>query len=194
MIAATAEADLTRAASQLDRRAFLRLAAAGAAAGILPSGCSRVPPELVPRAETELAVLSPRSYATFTAAASSIVGPDGAALIAAHQVDVGLRADAWLARTPALAGPLVQALLVLEHGFWPLVAKLKPFTALLASERDAVLADLMTSRLDLKRALFQGVRALSLLAFYSDPASRELSGYPGPFGNERVTIRAGMVT
>jgi hypothetical protein len=44
----------------------------------------------------------------------------------------------------------------------------------------------------LKRALFGGVRALALTAFYGAPASRALTGYPGPFGGGGVGIADGM--
>jgi hypothetical protein len=185
-------AELSRAASTLDRRAFLRLAALATAAGLLPSGCSKVPPVLAPPPGRTLTVLSSRAYATFTAVACRVVGSAGAELIATRKLDVGVAADAWLARTPALATPITQALAVLEFGVWPLMSKLWPFTALDGDAQDRVLDDLMRSRLDLKNAMFQGVRSLSLLSFYSSPVSRALTGYPGPFGNERVAITAGM--
>jgi hypothetical protein len=189
----SAAADVARAAAMLDRRAFLRLAALGAAAGFLPSGCGHVPPSLAPLPDGELAVLSPRAYATFTAVALRVVGPAGAEMISTRTIDVGAAADAWLARTPALATPITQALAVLEFSVWPLVPKLRSFTALDGGAQDYVLEDLMRSRLDLKCALFQGLRALSLLSFYSSPASRKLTGYPGPFGNAHVPFTAGMV-
>ena len=186
------EAALARSAAALDRRSFLRLLAAAGAVGLLPAGCRGVPPSLLPRDTNALTVLSPRGYATFTAAAARIVGPDGAALIAARTIDVGAGADAWLARTPELAGPITQALLALEYGVWPLVDKLAPFTTLDEHSQDRVLARLMSSRFDLKQALFQGVRSLALLTFYSAPASRALTGYPGPFGNARISIASAM--
>jgi hypothetical protein len=86
-----------------------------------------------------------------------------------------------------------QALAVLEFGVWPLVAKVRPFTALGARGQDAVLDDLARARLALKRQLFAGVRSLALLAFYTQPQSRAVSGYPGPFGSERIPIGAAMV-
>ena len=185
-------AALERAAASLDRRAFLRLLAAASAVGFVPAGCSGVPPALLPPASAVLTVLTPRSYATFTAAAARIVGPDGAELIAKRTIDVGAAADAWLARTPEIARPLAQALLALEFGIWPLVAKVSPFTALDGAGQDRVLSDLMTSRFDLKQAMFQGLRSLALLVFYSAAASRALTGYPGPFGNARINIASAM--
>jgi hypothetical protein len=137
-------------------------------------------------------VLGPRTYAVFTAATARVVGPPGAVLVADRRVDVGRVADGWLARTPALATPLVQALWVLELGIPPLVDKLRPFTALTATAQDQVLQGLMTSRFALKRQLFSGVRSLAMLAFYSTPESRVLTGYPGPFGSDTVTIADAM--
>ena len=119
-------------------------------------------------------------------------GTRGAALIAARTVDVGALADAWLVRTPALAGPLGQALLVLELGVWPLAGKLRPFTSLDDAGRDAILTEHMTSRLELKRSVFRGVRSLALLTFYGSPATRPLTDYPGPFGTDRVSIADAM--
>ncbi len=181
-------AALAHAAATHDRRGFLRLVAVVAAAGLVPSGCGNVPPTYLPGDASDLKVLGARSYATFTAAAARVVGPAGAGLIATRAIDVGHAADAWLARTPELAGPIGRALVALEYGVWPLVAKLRPFTALDGVAQDRVRADLAGSRLDLKQAIFQGVRSLALLTFYSSPASRALTGYPGPFGNAQVSI------
>jgi hypothetical protein len=109
------------------------------------------------------------------------VGPRGAEVIRAGRIDPARAADLWVARLPALAGPLVQGLWLLEWGVAPLVAKWRPFTALDGASQDRVLEDLMRSRLDLKCDLFKGLRSLSMLTFYSDPASRAMVGYPGAF-------------
>jgi hypothetical protein len=177
----------------LERRTFLRLLGTLAAAGVLPSGCSGVPERWAVHGDVPLVVLSPRGYATFTAAAARLVGPQGGALIERRAIDVGRTADAVLARAPALAAPLGQALLALEFGVWPLVRKMRSFTSLAAEAQDAVLDDLMRSRLDLKRQIFGGIRSLAMLAFYGTKESREVSGYPGPFGSERVPIGAAMI-
>ena len=184
--------DLQRAAAALDRRAFLKAAGAVAAAGLLPAGCGGVPDLLAPPPDLRLAALSRRAYATVNAVGARIVGPQGAALIERRTVDVGALADQLLARNPVLAGLLSQGLAVLEFGVWPLVAKFRPFTSLSAEARDRVLADLARSRLETKRALYGGVRALVLSTFYGAPATRLLSGYPGPFGFGSVTVADGL--
>ena len=184
--------DLQRAAAALDRRAFLKAAGAVAAAGLLPAGCGGVPDLLAPPPDLRLAALSRRAYATVNAVGARIVGPQGAALIERRTVDVGALADQLLARNPVLAGLLSQGLAVLEFGVWPLVAKFRPFTSLSAEAQDRVLADLAGSHFETKRELFGAVRALVFSTFYGAPATRLLSGYPGPFGFGRVTIADGL--
>jgi hypothetical protein len=184
--------DLERALGALDRRAFLRGLGAAAALGVLPSGCADVPAALRPPPDLVLHTLTPRSYAVLRAASRSIVGPRGAALIDAGGVDPARDADAFLAASPALAAPLGPALLALEFGAWPFLAKLRPFTALGDPARDAILAECMHSRLALKRQLFGGVRAVALLAFYSAPGARALARLPGAPGVPSVSIEEAM--
>jgi hypothetical protein len=177
---------------ELERRVLLRSLGLAVGLACAPIGCSGVPASLRPPPDARLRALGPRTYAVFTAAALRIVGPAGAPLIADRRVDVGLLADQWLARTPAVAGPIDQALGLLEFGVWPLLGKLRPFTALDGAAQDAVLTECMRSRLETKRAVFRGVRALVLLAFYGSPATRPLTGFPGPFGAGAVTIADAM--
>jgi hypothetical protein len=189
---AALERELRQAGLALGRRRFLCAAGVLAGAGLVPTGCGGVSGSLAPPPTAALQVLSPRTYAVFTAAAMRIIGTRGARLVADRTVDVGVLADAWLVRTPALAGPLGQALLVLEFGVWPFFAKLRPFTALEAPAQDAVLVECMTARRELKRSIFRGVRSLALLTFYGSPATRPLTGFPGPFGSGAVTIADAM--
>jgi hypothetical protein len=176
----------------LERRAFLRLVGVSAGVGLLPTGCAGVPDALAPPATTTLRFLSPRTYAVLSAAAMRIVGPRGAALVADRTIDVGTIADGFLARMPVVAGPVGQALLLLEFAVWPLLGKVRPFTSLGADAQDAILSECMTSRIETKRAIFRGVRSLALVAFYGAPASRALTGFPGPFGNDAVTMADAM--
>ena len=174
----------------LDRRAFLRLAGLAAALGLLPSGCGDAAPALAPPPDLPLRFLTPRTYAVFGAAAARIVGPAGALRIRARRLDPGARAEAFLASAPTLASTLRQALLVLEFGVPPLLAKLRPFTALDGEAQDAILHELMSSRFATKRLLFGGVRSLALLACYGDPASREWIDYPPGHPHTAADIEA----
>ena len=83
-----------------------------------------------------------------------------------------------MASAPTLAPALRQALLVLEFGVPPVLAKLRPFTALAGEAQDSILHELMDSLFATKRLLFGGVRSLALLACYGDECSREWIDYP----------------
>ncbi len=181
-------AALEQSLAALDRRGFLRLVGLAGAAGLVP-GCHDAPSGREPRPGVSLQVLSPRAYAVVGAATERIVGARGREAIRAGRVDPGARADAYLARAPALADPLGQALLALEFGIYPLVAKLRPFTGLDGAGRDAVLRELMGSRWALKRNLFKGVKSLAVLAYYGSPLYQPVARHPGVAG---VTIEDAM--
>ncbi len=180
--AAASDQSVASALSVLDRRAFLRLAGALAAASSYPLGCVPLKEEPGPSTEVGLSQLTPRTYAVFQAAAGRLLGPGPAELIQRGVVNPGQIADAWLARLPELAPALRAGLLVLEFAPFPFLRKLRPFTALRPSAQDAVLEELMRSSEDWKRALFKGIKSFACLTFYSAAPSRSLTGYPGPFG------------
>jgi hypothetical protein len=188
----TPPASLERALAPLSRRRFLALAGAVAAVGLLPRCAPDRPAWLRPSAGTTLRMLSERSFAVLTAATARLVGEPGAGWIAEGRVAPALAADAWLGALPHLAGPLAQGLLVLELGTFPLLPKLRPFTALAPESQDAVLGDLAVSQIGLKRDLYKGVRSLAFLTFYADPAVRPLISHPGPFGRGDVAIADAM--
>jgi hypothetical protein len=176
----------------LDRRAFLRLVAGAAALGILPSGCARGRDALGPPNGFAPRAFTPRSYAVLNAAAVRIVGPRGAEAIRARRIDPARGVDAILAPAPEVARVFEQALRFLEFGVFPLIGKLRPFTALDGTAQDAVLSELLHSRFELKRAIFGAVKSFATLGFYGSPESDPLTGYPGVFGGERVTIASAM--
>jgi hypothetical protein len=174
--------EAAQALADLDRRSFLRLAAA-LAAGLAPAGCGGVPEAYRPPPGLVLRYLTPRGYAVLRAAAERVVGGPGGELLRAGSVDPAPAVEAFLARSPELAGPLGQALWVLEFGLPPLIQKLRPFSALPGPERDRVLSELMSSRFALKRALFRGVRSVALLGFYGSAACQPVSRFPGVGGS-----------
>jgi hypothetical protein len=81
---------------------------------------------------------------------------------------------------PAVSGLLPLALLAVEWG--PVFFELRParFTSLPPEEQDASLRSWMTSRLQLRRTAFLGLRNLCFLGWYSQPESWSLIGYQGP--------------
>jgi hypothetical protein len=184
--ASQAERRLEASLARLDRRGFLRATGLAAAAGLLPTGCGGAPADLAPPPDLDLAVLSPRTYATFRAASGAILGPRGREAARAAGVDLAARADARLADTPAFAELVQRALLALEFGVPPLVPKWRTFTGLAPDARGGVLARLATARWDLSRALFQGVRSFTWLAWYAAPESHAAIHYPPPYGGTRA--------
>jgi hypothetical protein len=186
-------AEVQALVASLDRRAFLKLARYSAALGLLPVGCGAAAPAgLAPPHDLALEVLSPRTYVTFGAATARLVGPEGGRAVVAGRIEPARSAEGWLRALPGVAPLLQQALLVLEFAPFPLIAKLRPFTRLPGEAQDAALAELMGSRFAWKRAVFSGVRGFAMLAYYSDPASRSLTGYPGPFGGPGATVDDAM--
>lgn len=170
----------------LDRRGFLRLTGALAAAGLLPAGCGGAPPGLAPPAGLELRVLSPRGYATFQAFAMRLAGPRVAAAIEARELDPAGAADAWVARLPALGEALGQGLALLEWGVWPLLPKLGTFTGLGPEGQDRVIGNLLRSRASVKRDLYKGLKSLATLVVFTAPAVHPLVGFPGPFDSAGI--------
>jgi hypothetical protein len=165
----------------LDRRAFLRGAAALVAA-LAPAGCGGAPEAWRPPPGLVLRHLSPRAYAVLRAAAERLVGGAGGERLRAGAVDPAPAVEELLAGSPELARPLGRALWALELGLPPLVWKLRPFTSLSGPERDRVLGDLAGSRLALGRALFAGVRSVSLLGYYGSDACQPVTRLPGVAG------------
>lgn len=181
------------ALSPLSRRAFLRAAGAALATGLFPTGCGREHAAwLRPPPARALRHLSGRGYAVLAAATARLVGGEGAGWIAEGRVTPAATADDWLDGVPQLAGPLGQGLLLLEFGVFPVLPKLRPFTALAEEAQDGVLADLGASEIGWKRDLYKGVRTIAFLTFYADPAVRPLIGHPGPFGRGAVAIADAM--
>lgn len=175
----TLRATLERRAGEdlafLDRRGFLKLGTAAAVA-LLP-GCRAAPRGAGPPAGLALEHLTPRTYAVLNAAAARLVGPRGGALVAAGRADPGAGCERFLTETPELAGPMRQALLLLEYGVWPLLPKGRPFTSLAAAQQSAVLDDLAGSRLALKRRVFGGLRSVALLSFYGPVSQAPPAGF-----------------
>ncbi|HTY16179.1 MAG TPA: hypothetical protein VMH82_00480 [Myxococcota bacterium] len=172
----------------MDRRGFLRLAAATAVVASVGCRGRAIPDALAPPAGLELRVLSIRSYAAFQAAAMRLIGPVGAEATRSRRVDPAAAADAAVARLPELGATLQQGLWLLEFGVHPLVAKWLPFTALDPPEQDAVLENLMGSRWDVKRDLFQGLKSLAMLGYYADPGTWAALRAPGPFDREGIAL------
>ncbi len=172
----------------IDRRGFLRLGAAGAAAAwllaALPEGAAAAYPEAAQDGLT-LYALSPRQYATARAAAEALLVD-----VPVAPATVASRID----RQIALVGDPVRSdvrtvLNVLERGTILGGHLFRPFTRLDAPARLAYLRGWGTSRFKLRRAVFQATRAFVYFYAYIDPATRPITGFEGPWP-ERMNIPA----
>jgi hypothetical protein len=172
-------------AAGIDRRGFLRSAAGGgvavAIAAMLPAGCTAD----YPQAEADgasLASLTAKEYAVVRAAAEALL------------VDVPVRPDdvaAAIDRELALVGDPVRAdmksaLRLLEH-FTVLAWHRRTFTELRPDERLRYLQGWATSRLVLRRGVYQALRGFVTYFAYIRPETRALTAFTGPY-QERVPV------
>lgn len=81
---------------------------------------------------------------------------------------------------PAISGVLPLALLLVEWSPLLFDLRLARFTTLSADEQDASLRSWTTSRFQLRRTAFLGLRNLCFLGWYSQPEIWGLIGYQGP--------------
>ena len=174
------------------RRGFLRLAGATAAFSalaqlrVLPAAaaCSGAPPSgdrFFDNTETEiLTQLMQRMVETGLPHAPRV--RDTRAVATVDAVCLGL--------DPAVSSVLPLALLLVEWS--PLLFDLRfaRFTTLGAAEQDASLRSWMTSRLQLRRTAFLGLRNLCFLGWYSQPEVWSLIGYQGPLLPRAAASRA----
>jgi hypothetical protein len=161
------------------RRGFLRLAGSGAALGALaqlPVAVARALP-----AGTGEPFFDPTGTEILTQVMERVVysGVPGAPRVR----DTGAVAsvDALCRQLdPSISGLLPLALRLFEWG--PLVFELSftRFTRMSDAEKDASLRAWMTSRLELRRLAFLGVRNLCFVGYYSQDETWPLIGYQGP--------------
>ncbi len=81
---------------------------------------------------------------------------------------------------PAIAGPLPLALRLFEWGPLLFDFTFTRFTRMSDAQKDASLRAWMTSRLEIRRLAFLGVRNLCFVGYYSQDATWPLIGYAGP--------------
>jgi len=168
---------------RIDRRSFLR-GATGAGAllafgGALPLGAYAF--AQASDAPADLAVLSPRAWATLACFADHAVPRGGAFEAGASDVGVAGLVDRWLAGAdPYLITDLRRGLALLEWGPLLLGFAARPLTALPPESAEAYLASLATSRLGFARQLHTALSELCMLAFYSTLSAWRAIGYDGP--------------
>ena len=97
------------------------------------------------------------------------------------EVEVGLFVDAFFAECAAPQQRDGRALLGFVEHAWPLACgRARRFTALDDGARDAVLAQMESSSLDLVRGAFRSLKSLLFMGYYRDPRTWGVIGYDGP--------------
>jgi hypothetical protein len=148
--------------------------AAGAVAGGVGIGLVRASGYHVPADVARgLQTLSPWHYVVIEAFGARVLAPEHADVADfADGFMVGLAADD--------SDNLLRFVAYLEH-IAPLAAgHVSRFSSLSPVEQDDVLRSLEQSNIDLLRAGFQALEALSMMAYYKQPASWKAIGYDGP--------------
>jgi hypothetical protein len=168
---------------EIDRRTFLRGATGAgtllALGGALPLGACTFASAGAPPAD--LAVLSPRAWATLASFADYVIPRGGAFEAGAADVGVASLVDRWLdGADPQLVTDLRRGLALLEWGPLLLGFAARPLTALAPESAGAYLASLPSSRFGFVRQLHAALSELCLLAFYSTHSAWRAIGYDGP--------------
>jgi len=137
-----------------------------------------------PAVAKDLAVFSPGQYVVAEALAGRIVAPDrpdDPSIPSAREVGVALFMDRYLAEMrPSMRRDLVRMLHYVEH-LAPLGSGyVHRFSELRAEDQDEVLRAIATSRLEVLRAGFEGLKSLVMMGYYRDPRTWPILDYAGP--------------
>jgi len=170
------------------RRGILKKTLGGAAllaaAGAVPLALRRTALREVP-AGRKLAFFTPAEYSIFAAVADRVLAapPELAGAPTPAQVEVALKADAFLAGLPAHdAKEFKQLLALFDNALFSLVmgGAPTPFTQKEPEQQDAQLRDWSRSRLAVRRSGYQALKRLIGSVYYGSPATYASVGYPGP--------------
>jgi len=166
----------------LTRRNLLRYGALGS----LALACSGVGIALIPGREDTpkqpLQVLGPGEYATVCALAARIL-PDDPAWPSPRSLELGERIDELLAISdPRTAAELMAVLKLVENGLFGALfdGSLQPFTRRTPEAQDRMLERMRGSRFGFRRQLYRVLLGLITSCYWSDPATWQRIGYPGP--------------
>lgn len=165
---------------RVNRRAFLGLA--GFSAGMLALARLRaVPAAFAAPAGDGLRVLSPDDARILTAIAERMTWTGDAAMPRFSATD-GLRTidTALLQAPPDVASQLSWALWLFEYAPPVLIGKPSRYTRLAPEWQDVYLADWADSGLQTRRMIFQALKNLSMLGYYTQDATWSGIHYGGP--------------
>lgn len=165
------------------RRDFLLRSLAGSAAlgaaAWLPAGCASY--ELRLRGGEPPRVFNAKEFTVLQAVADRMV-PPAPGYVPSEQARVAQRVDAEVAAWAPDLQTVVRRLLVLvEHGPQLFEAKIRRFTQLAGEEQDRHLEGWAKSTLWVRRAGFQGLKALTFFYYYTVESTWPQAHYDGPW-------------
>lgn len=133
---------------------------------------------------SKLQALTPWQFVVVQHLARRIVAPDDpsdATVLTADDAEVADFIDGYLAgMSRSMRRDLSRMLQYVEHLAPLSEGYLHRFTALSPEDQDQVLRGIESSRLDLLRAGFNGLKSLVMMGYYRDPRSWSVLSYRGP--------------
>lgn len=139
----------------------------------------------IPNAVTlQLKFFSPDEYTIMQAVAARVVGSAAPGGFVASDIDVALRADAFLAGAePEIQEQYHQLLTVFNSPLFTFLFdfRFSSFVAMSPEQQDTYLADWMTSPLSFRRTAFQALKRTCMSMFYTDSRTWPEIGYEGMF-------------
>ncbi|MBI5463475.1 MAG: hypothetical protein HY966_00810 [Ignavibacteriales bacterium] len=151
-------------------------------AGLIPQ--SAFARELSDEVRRQLKFFSPDEYLILQSAAERIVGPASAGAPSAAEIDVALRADAFLAGAdPEIQEQFHLLLTVFNHPVFTFLFdfRFSAFVNMNDDEKDSYIEDWMTSPIAFRRTAFVGLKRLCMSMYYTDARSWPAIGYDGVF-------------
>jgi len=176
------EPNVLLAANMVGRRDFLKrtlfAATTVASVAVLPVGCGNYPDS-----GAVLRVLSDKEFTVLQAAAELIIGSSGPDEPTVAQVKAieHLDQNVLVKMAPNVLADFKSLLFVVEHGPLVFEAALSPFTELSDVDKTSYIDGFMRSDIDLRKALFMGLKVVSVTAYFAMTESWTSVGYNGPF-------------
>lgn len=130
---------------------------------------------------TKLRFFSPKEILILEAAAARILRSKEPSLPNPSSLHLGLLIDHLAQQMDdATRSDLRKLIHAVEHVLPLSIGKTSRFSRLSGPDQDQVLASMMNHPVGLLRGAFEGLKSLSVMAYFANPATWEFLGYDGP--------------
>jgi len=139
---------------------------------------------IVPEIQQQLKYFSPMEFLTLQTVARRIIGAPRQSGISTDDVNVALRADAFLSGAePEIQDQFHQLLAVFNGALFAFLFEFRfsSFVEMSPANQDSYLDGWMTSALAFRRTAFQALKRISLSLFYTESRTWKEIGYDGMF-------------